>query len=139
MIPEFQKTNWGTPLLSGWPTPSRKPVRARLLRSMANVERLGHMFQWGHMAEDAYRAERQRLTALRAELLATQAAAVDTTALPLGSLMEGWRADDPRTRRDLCRSSSMNLTVLDGRIIEWVPRKDMAALVATLLENAFGN
>ena len=31
-----------------------------------NLERLGQMFQWGHVPEDKYRAERERLTALRA-------------------------------------------------------------------------
>src|SRR5438445_1290339 len=66
-----------------------------------NLERLGQRFQWGHMAEGEYRAKWERLTALRADLLATQAAAVDTTMLPLGSLIEGWHTDDPRTRRDL--------------------------------------
>jgi len=35
------------------------------------------------------------------------------------------------------RADPDELTVLDGGIVEWVPRKDRAALIATLLEKGF--
>ena len=43
--------------------------------------------------------------------------------LPLGSLMEGWRTDDPRTRRDLLAVFFDELTVFGGQIVEWVRRQ----------------
>jgi hypothetical protein len=103
----------------------------------ANLDKLGKRFMWGHMAEDAYCAEWGRLTARKAELVATQDVPVDTAIFPLGSLMEGWNSDDKRTRRDLLATFFDELTVLDGQIFEVVPRKDREAQVAELLEQAF--
>jgi hypothetical protein len=41
---------------------------------------------WGHIAEGDYRIEWERLVARREELVATEGVAVNTAALPLGSL-----------------------------------------------------
>ena len=63
---------------------------------------------------------------------------MDTAALPLGSLMEGWNSGDNRTRRDLLAVFFDELDVLDGQITAVVPRKDREAQVVALLEQSFG-
>jgi hypothetical protein len=80
------------------------------------------------------RAEHARLVQQREELK-RPAERPQPTSLPLGSLMDGWRTGDPRTRRGLLAAFFDELDVMDGRIVSAVPRSEYAAEVAALLES----
>jgi hypothetical protein len=80
--------------------------------------------------------ERERLELLLRELQAFVNEQPVAWA-PLGSLTEGWRTGDPRTRRELICEFFDELNVEDGRIATAVPRRDRAAQVANLIEHAF--
>jgi hypothetical protein len=69
---------------------------------------------------------RARLEALLAEV-AEELQSTKEPVLPLGGLVEGWRTNDPRTRRDLLAAFFDELDVLDGEIVAVVPRADRAA------------
>jgi hypothetical protein len=57
---------------------SRTPNKPRAIAKLdGQLERLGKRFDWGHIDENDYHAERERLVARRAELLTTQNAVVD--------------------------------------------------------------
>jgi hypothetical protein len=80
--------------------------------------------------------ERERLEQLLRELRAVVAEKPVAWA-PLGSLIEGWRTGDPRTRRELLGEFFEELNVEDGRVASVVPRRDRAVQVANLIERAF--
>jgi hypothetical protein len=61
-----------------------------------------------------YLAERERLERLLEELNAESQS--DVPYMPLGSLMDGWRTGDSRTRHDLVAAFFNELDVLDGQI-----------------------
>ena len=100
----------------------------------ATLARLGKRFEWGHLDESAYLAEHARLTQQREELQRALEHPTPTTSLPLGSLMDGWRTGDPRTRRGLLAAFFDELDVLDGQVVSVVPRSEYAAEVVSLLE-----
>ena len=99
------------------------------------MERIADLYAMGHLTRERYLAERERLERLQEELRAENE--VDQVAfVALGSLMEGWRTGDAKTRHDLVAAFFDELDVLDGRITTVVPRKDRAAEVMALLEAA---
>jgi hypothetical protein len=101
------------------------------------LERISDLYAMGHWTRDRYLEERARLEALLAEL-AEELQSADAPLLPPGGLVEGWRTDDPRTRRDLLAAFFDEIDVLDGQIVAVVPRADRAAEVMALLEKAYG-
>ncbi len=115
------------------PDPHQSPDA--LAQIDATLARLGKRFEWGHLDESAYLAEHARLTQQREELQRALEHPTPTTSLPLGSLMDGWRTGDPRTRRGLLAAFFDELDVLDGHVVSAVPRSAYAAEVATLLES----
>ena len=86
--------------------------------------RLGKRFAWGHIDESAYLAEHMRLTQHREDLQRAAERPEPTARLPLGSLMDGWRTGDPRTRRGLLTAFFDELDVLDGGVVSAVPRSE---------------
>jgi hypothetical protein len=115
-----------------------QPARAPDARKQVQVrlERIADLYAMGHWTRDRYLAERERLERLQEELRAENE--VDQVPFaPLGSLMEGWRTGDAKTRHDLVAAFFDELDVLDGRITTVVPRKDRAAEVMALLGAAY--
>lgn len=114
--------------------PQRAPDAGKQVQT--RLERIADLYAMGHWTRERYLAERERLEHLLEEL---HAEAQDDQApfVPLGSLMEGWRAGDAKTRHDLVAAFFDELDVLDGKITTVVPRKDRAAEVMSLLERAY--
>jgi hypothetical protein len=100
------------------------------------LERIADLCAMGHWTRDRYLAERERLERLLAELSA-ESRDDEAPFVPLGSLMDGWRAGDSKTRHDLVAAFFDELDVLDGKITTVVPRADRAAEVMGLLESAY--
>jgi hypothetical protein len=105
-------------------------------RVQASLERIEDLYAMGHWPKERYLKERERLEQLLRELQAVVSEKPVAWA-PLGSLTEGWRTGDPRTRRELICEFFDELNVEDGRIATAVPRRDRAAQVANLIEHAF--
>ena len=112
---------------------SRHRSKDAIAQLDASLARLGKRFEWGHIDEDAYRAEWARLRAQREELV-TRTAERALPPLPLGSLMEGWATGDPRTRRGLLAVFFDEIDIVDQEIVSVVPRKQYAAEVVALLD-----
>jgi Recombinase/Recombinase zinc beta ribbon domain len=100
------------------------------------LERIADLYAMGHWTRDRYLAERERLERLLEEVSA-ESRSDDAPFVPLGSLMEGWRTGDSKTRHDLVAAFFDELDVLDGKITTVVPRRDRAAEVMALLEKAY--
>lgn len=100
------------------------------------MERITDLYAMDHWTRERYLAERERLERLLGKLSA-ESGGDQVAFAPLGSLMEGWRTGDPRTRHDPVATFFDELDVLDGKITTVVPRKDRATEVMSLLESAY--
>ncbi len=112
------------------------PVRSpgALAQLEATLERLERLFLWGHVAEEKYRAERERLEALMEELAAEPAR---EPPIVLDDILVAWNEADPQGRRELLGALFDELDVQDGRIVGYKPSYDHAAEIAALMERAF--
>ena len=115
--------------------PERRRSPGTLAQIDATLARLGKRFEWGHIDEAAYLAEHARLVQQREEFQGARERPQPTASLPIGSLMDGWRTGDPRTRRGLLAAFFDELDVLDGQVVSAVPRSEYAAEVAALLDS----
>ena len=107
----------------------------------ATIARLGKRFEWGHLDDVAYRAEWERLQALRAEILAADRAPMgDALAKELRGAVALWDGAerDPDMRRRMLLTLFEELDVRDGAIVGYRPREDRAARVHELLGDVNG-
>jgi hypothetical protein len=108
-----------------------RPVDA-LAQIDANLERIGLRFEWGEFDADTYRAKRERLLLLRAEV-EQSAARLGDPQLVLTGLVQAWDTEDAMTRRQLLWTLFDELDFVSGRIIAAQPRREVEAEVAAYL------
>ncbi|HKT82785.1 MAG TPA: recombinase family protein, partial [Solirubrobacterales bacterium] len=114
-----------------------QPAQDAIAQIDLTVERLGKRFEWGHLDEDSYRAEWERLQGRRRELVAAGSKPFQDSPFALGSLMSAWDTGSPQTRRELLAAFFQDIDVLDNQVEAVRPREDRAAEVAALLDRAF--
>jgi hypothetical protein len=112
-------------------TPSRPPQA--LAQIETSLARVGQRFEWGDISADEYQEKRERLLALRAEIIGAPGGAAPLSAVPSG-LVTAWDAGDQAVRRALVANVFAELDLLDGRIAQGRPRADVAAEVARHLD-----
>jgi DNA invertase Pin-like site-specific DNA recombinase len=107
----------------------------------ANITRLGKRFEWGHLDEATYQAEWERLSALRAEIMATSREPAEDDRLrdELRGALELWDAADAEMRRRMLLILFDELDVDDGAIVGYQPRADRTARVHKLMTTAFAD
>jgi hypothetical protein len=95
------------------------------------MQRLGQRFDWGHVDEGAYRAEWERLEALKAEVETLE---VESPPINLVGIWQAWNTGDPVTRRELLASLFDEIDVEGGQIVGAKPRQERAAEIAALID-----
>jgi site-specific DNA recombinase len=112
----------------------RKPVR-----SLASIEdamdKQAKLFQWGHITEDQYLAERAKLDELRSEV-AEAAAGPVKSADYFQNLFFDWRDADQAKRRRVLGRMFEALYVEDGEIVRYRPRIEHRAEIEAIIERA---
>lgn len=97
-----------------------------------SLERLDQLFLWGHWTEPKYRAERDRLQAVRRELRDAHGSQV--VEPKLGGLLAAWDSGDGVIRRELLATLFSDIHVSQGRVIGYTPRPDRQAQVTRLMD-----
>jgi hypothetical protein len=100
-----------------------------------SLERQRKLFTWGHISEDAYLREAERLTELADQL---RGALPAKRAIQTKGIRDLWHQGSAGARRQLLSALFDRLVVRDGEIVEYVPRVDRAAEVIALVEQAIG-
>jgi DNA invertase Pin-like site-specific DNA recombinase len=107
--------------------PSRPPEALAQLE--ASLERVGQRFEWGDIGAEEYREKRERLLALRAEIIGS---ITPPSQLPAG-LVDAWDTAGNEVRRSLLANVFSELDLQDGAIVSARPRAEVAGEVARKL------
>jgi hypothetical protein len=97
---------------------------------VAAVERNMQLFSWGDITAERYASERDRLGALRDELLVSTA---PQPTIRIDGMLESWRLGNPEERRQLLGVFFDALHVKDGQIVAQTPREDRVTEVVELI------
>ncbi len=97
-----------------------------------SLQRLDQLFLWGHWDEAKYRAERDRLEAMRKEL--QDAETPERIEPKLTGLVSAWDSGDAIVRRELLATLFSDIHVNGGRVIGYTPRTDRHAQVTRLMD-----
>jgi len=100
-----------------------------------SLERQRKLFTWGHIAEADYLREAVRLEELGEQL---QGELPAKRSIQVKGIRDLWDRGDADSRRQLLGTLFERILVIDGVIIEYVPRPDRAAEVIALVERAIG-
>ena len=96
------------------------------------LDRLNQLYLWGHWDEAKYRAERERLEAMRKDLV--QAEGPQRMDPTLTGLVGAWDSGDAITQRELLATMFSDIHVSGGRVIGYTPRPERHAQVTRLME-----
>jgi hypothetical protein len=133
-VDELQPADFATEVHRQVETATSVRPTGSLSQLEATFDRLEKLFMWGHLSDEKYRAERERLEAVRADL----AAASDRAPpIVLDNILDAWNDADNQGRREMLGALFDELDVADNRIVGYKPRCDYETDVAALMECVF--
>jgi hypothetical protein len=97
-----------------------------------SLGRLNQLFLWGHWDEARYRAERERLEAMRKDL--EDAAGPERIDPKLTGLVTAWDTGDGFVRRELLATMFSDIHIREGRVGGYTPRPERQAQVTRLID-----
>jgi site-specific DNA recombinase len=97
-----------------------------------SLGRLNQLFLWGHWDEARYRAERERLEAMRKDL--EDAAGPERIDPKLTGLVTAWDTGDGFVRRELLATMFSDIHIREGRVVGYTPRPERQAQVTRLID-----